>query len=141
VSKKWSPGDTIRIQFAPIVEEVPAVNGEVALQYGALLFARPIPSTKTVVKTYPLPGLEDAYYEPVEPIEEWVLAGEERWNGFGFQPVATSSSTDSLRPFDAPVVTLRGKMMRKAGGERVDVDLVPLGNAPVLRRLTHPVST
>lgn len=141
VSKKWNAGDTIQIRFAPIVEEVVAVDGEVALQYGALLFARPIPSTKTVIKTYPLPGFEDAYYEPAEAIEEWVLPSEERWNGFGFQPVVSSSTTDSLRPFDAPVVTLRGKMMRKAGGEQVDVDLVPLGNVPVLRRLTHPVST
>jgi hypothetical protein len=141
VSKKWNAGDTIQIRFAPIVEEVIAVNGEVALQYGALLFARPIPSNKTVIKTYPLPGFEDAYYEPAEAIEEWVLPSEERWNGFGFQPVVSSSTTDSLRPFDAPVVTLRGKMMRKAGGEQVDVDLVPLGNVPVLRRLTHPVST
>lgn len=140
VSKKWNAGDTIQIRFTPIVEEVVAVNGEVALQYGALLFARPISSTKTVIKTYSLPGFEDAYYEPTDATEEWVLPSEERWNGFGFQPVV-SSTTDSLRPFDAPVVTLRGKMIRKAGGEQVDVDLVPLGNAPVLRRLTHPVST
>jgi uncharacterized protein len=140
VSKKWNAGDAIQVRFTPIVEEVVAVNGEVALQYGALLFARPIPSTRTVIRTYPLAGFEDAYYEPSEAIEEWVLLSEERWNAFGFQPV-TSSSADSLRPFDAPVVTLRGKMMRKAGGEKVDVDLVPLGNAPVLRRLTHSVST
>jgi DUF1680 family protein len=141
VSKKWNAGDTIEIQFAPIVEEVAAVNGEVALQYGALLFARPISSTKTVIKTYPLPGFEDAYYEPSGPIEEWNLPSEERWNGFGFQPVVSPSASTSEKPFDAPVVTLRGKMLRKPGGERVDVDLVPLGNAPVLRRLTHPIST
>jgi len=141
VKKKWSAGDIIQIRFTPIVEEVVAVNGEVALQYGALLFARPIPSSKTVIKTYPLPGFEDAYYEPTEAIEEWSLPREQRWNGFGFQAVDASSTANPLKPFDAPVVTLRGKMIPKSGGQPVDAELVPLGNAPFLRRLTHPVST
>ena len=141
VSKMWNAGDTIQIRFTPIVEEVVAVNGEVALQYGALLFARPIPSSKTVIKTYPLPGFEDGYYEPTEAVEEWTLPREQRWDGFGFQAVDTSSTANPLQPFDAPVVKLRGKMIPKSGGVPIEAELVPLGNAPILRRLTHPVST
>ena len=141
VSKRWKAGDTIQLTFAPVVEEVVAVNGEVALQYGALLFARPLPSHKAVIKTYPVTGFEDAYYEPAEATEVWMLPAESRWNGFGFRSVPSSSGSDPLRPFDTPVVTLRGKMIRNGDGEQVDVDLVPLGNAPVLRRLTHPISS
>lgn len=141
VSKKWNPGDTIQIQFTPVVEEVVAVNGEVALQYGALLFARPIPSNKTVIKTYPLPGFDDAYYEPSEAIDEWTLPRAERWSGYGFQAVDATSTANPMHPFDVPMVTLRGKMIAKSGGKPVDAELVPLGNAPILRRLTHPVST
>jgi hypothetical protein len=41
---------------------------------------------------------------------------------------------------DAPVIALRGNMIRKRDRQRIAVDLVPLGNAPLLRRLTRSVS-
>lgn len=141
VSKRWKAGDTIRLTFSPVVEEVAAINGEVALQYGALLFAKPIGSNKTVVKKYAVSGFEDAYYTPaVELDQDLMLPAEARWEGFGFKPAPSSSGKDPLRPFDAPTVTLRGKMLQKSDGKQVSVDLVPLGNAPVLRRLTYPIS-
>jgi len=65
VTKKWKGGDAVSLEFMPNVREVPAVNGEVALQYGALLFVQPIEAHKQVTKTYPLAGFEDAYYLPV----------------------------------------------------------------------------
>jgi hypothetical protein len=34
--KRWTAGDTVRVTFALVVQEIPAVNGEVVLQYGAL---------------------------------------------------------------------------------------------------------
>ncbi|MGH9617545.1 MAG: beta-L-arabinofuranosidase domain-containing protein [Acidobacteriaceae bacterium] len=140
VNKRWSRGDAIKLKFTPIVEEVEAVNREVALQYGPLLFARPLASNKIVTKNYPVAGFQDAYYEPATAAEEYKFFAESHGNGFGFRPVRSPSGADWLRPFDAPVVSLRGEMTRKSDGQRVDVDLVPLGNAPFLRRLTHPVS-
>ncbi|MGO8718637.1 MAG: beta-L-arabinofuranosidase domain-containing protein [Acidobacteriaceae bacterium] len=141
VSKKWKTGDTVQLTFAPIVEEVVAVNGEVALQYGALLFAKPLASSKTVIKTYPVAGFEDTYYEPaLGEYEELMLPSAKRWEGFRFVSSPVVSGTNPLRPFDAPVVALRGTMVRKTDGKQVVVDLVPLGNAPVLRQLTHSIA-
>jgi DUF1680 family protein len=51
VTKQWKAGDTVTLTFAPVVQEIAAVNGEIALQHGALLFARPIASTETIAKT------------------------------------------------------------------------------------------
>lgn len=139
VSKRWTAGDTVHVTFAPVVQEIQAVNGEVALQYGALVFARPIASTKTVTKTYRLAGFEDAHYAPApdEPAD-LQLPADARWTGFGLTPVRISPGPDVRRPFDAPAIVLRGRLLR-ADGTPVAIDLVPLGNAPLLRRVTFPV--
>ncbi|HWB16623.1 MAG TPA: beta-L-arabinofuranosidase domain-containing protein [Vicinamibacterales bacterium] len=136
VTKRWTAGDTVRVTFAPVVREIPAVNGEVALQYGALVFAKPIASTKSVTKSYPLSGFEDTHYEPApgEPLD-LKLRADARWTSFGFAPVQIAAGPDIQQPFDAPTVALRGQMLR-ADGTPVDVELVPLGNAPLLRRVT-----
>jgi hypothetical protein len=136
VTKRWTAGDTVRVTFVPAVREVPAVNGEVALQYGALVFAKPIASTKSVTKTYPIAGFEDTHYVPApgEPVD-LRLRAEARWTGFGLTPVQLSSGPDLQRPFDTPAVALRGQMLG-ANGTPVDVELVPMGNAPLLRRVT-----
>jgi hypothetical protein len=136
VTKRWTAGDTVRVTFAPVVREIPAVNGEVALQYGALVFAKPIASTKSVTKSYPLSGFEDTHYEPAagEPLD-LKLRADARWTAFGFAPVQIAAGPDIQQPFDAPTVALRGQMLR-ADGTPVDVELVPLGNAPLLRRVT-----
>lgn len=140
VSKRWKPGDRVSLEFVAEVRQVAAVNGELALQYGALLYALLIPHKRTVVKTYPL-GFEDAYYEPESgAVDEYVYGSEMRWKDFGFEPAVKPRGTAMLRPFDEPVVTLRGELVHRATGAKSSVELVPLGSAPVLRRLTFPVS-
>lgn len=140
VTKRWKAGDKVSLSFAASVKELAACNGEVALQYGALVFALPIPATRTVIKTYPLPGYQDAYYEPVDQkSSELAFPLETRWNGFGFKPVRESSAGSISRPFDSPKVKLNGTMIHTATGEKTNVELVPFGNAPTLRRLTFPV--
>jgi hypothetical protein len=139
VTKRWTSGDTVRVTFAAVVQEIPAVNGEVALQYGALVFAQSIASTRTVTKTYPLAGFEDAYHEPSpgEP-RDLKLSADARWQGFGLAPVQLVRGPAVRRPFDAPAVVLRGRMLR-ADGTPIAIDLVPLGNAPLLRRVTFSI--
>ncbi len=140
VTKRWKAGDKVRISFTPSVKELVACNGEVALQYGALIFAQPIPASRTVIKSYPLPGFEDAYYEPTDK-EGAALAFplESRWNGFDFKPVRELTAGSDLRPFDSPRVKLNGTMVNTTTGAKTSVDLVPFGSAPTLRRLTFPV--
>ncbi len=142
VTKRWRPGDRITIKFAPVVQEVAAVNGEVALQYGALLFAQPIDAQKAVIKKYPVQGFEDAYFEPVAgKYEELALPADLRWQGFGFRPVSSIKGANFRRPFDQPVIALQGRMIQARDGSTKPVMLVPLGNASVLRRLTFPISS
>jgi len=141
VTKKWKAGDTVSLEFMPSVREVPAVNGEVAMQYGALLFVQPIEAHKQVIKTYPIQGFEDAYFLPTPgKYQAFALPSALRWRGFGFKAVHNSSGADPLRPFDQPVVLLEGKGTRQSDGAEVEISLVPLGNAPTLRRVTFPIA-
>jgi len=140
VSKLWQAGDTVQIQFAPSIQEVPAINGEVALQYGALLFAEVIPSEKKVIRTYPLLRFEDTLLEPLEGAGELLAFPTAlRWNSFGFQPREVKDGADMSRPFDAPVVVLEGTMIKTTDASSTPVTLVPLGNANLLRRVTFPI--
>jgi hypothetical protein len=50
------------------------------------------------------------------------------------------SGVNPLRPFDQPLVLLQGVLTRQSDGAEVNVSLVPLGNAPTLRRVTFPIS-
>jgi hypothetical protein len=140
VRKKWQHGDKVHITFAPTIQEVPAVNGEIALQYGALVFAQPIDAQKITLKTYPLPGFEDSYYKPLTKNHEALaLPALLRWQSFGFKPIPMNAGVNPLRPFDAAVITLQGTMTRRSDGTQVQATLVPLGNAAILRWVTFPI--
>jgi len=140
VRKAWQRGDKVHIVFAPTIEEVPAVNGEFALQYGALIFAQPIDAQKITLKTYALPGFEDSYYKPLTTNHEALaLPSSLRWQSFGFKPIPINDGVNPLRPFDAAVITLQGAMTKQPGGAQVQATLVPLGNAAILRRVTFPI--
>ncbi len=130
----------MRIKFAPRIQEVQAVNGEIALQYGALLFAQPLDAQTRVMKSYPVPGFEDTHLEPVPgKYEALAFPADSRWREFGFEPVQLKKDTVPLKPFDKPVVALQGKMVRTRDGVETSVTLIPLGNASMLRRLTFPI--
>ncbi|MGP8271278.1 MAG: beta-L-arabinofuranosidase domain-containing protein [Terracidiphilus sp.] len=141
VTKRWKPGDTVRLDFTPEVREVPAVNGEVAIQYGPLLFAQPLASEKRSIRQYPLPHFEDSIYTPVAGLAaDTGLSAAQRAKAFvPFIPEPRAEIAP--RPFDNPWIELHGHLISKSTGIFQAVTLVPLGNAPLLRRLTFPVFT
>ncbi len=140
VVKHWKTGDLLRLRFTPEIEPVTASNSEVALRYGALLFALPIASRKITLRTYPLQGFEDSGYEPVEmPVPALGLPTDAQWNNFGFRAENNAKATNPLRPFDDPLLIIRGQMVAGTSRSPVDVSLVPLGSAPILRRVTFPL--
>lgn len=138
VTKSWKADDQIHIDFVPVIQEIEAVNGEFALQYGPLIFARAIPSAAKVVRTYPLQGFEDTYLIPIDDPADLSLCASTRWQGFGFTAMQAKGG-DPLRPFDDALLKLEGSMTGKDGNS-VKVSLVPMGNAPGLRRVTFPVA-
>jgi DUF1680 family protein len=140
VRKKWQRRDKVQIIFAPTIQEVPAVSGEIALQYGALIFALPIEAKKITLKTYAQPGFEDCYYKPSTTEQEALaLPASLQWQSFGFKPIPIGVGVNPLRPFDKAVITLQGTMTRRSDGTHVQTTLVPLGNAAILRRVTFPI--
>jgi hypothetical protein len=141
VTKKWRAGNVVSLKFTPRIQEVPAVNGEIALQYGALIFVQPIEAQKTVIKTYPVQGFEDSHYLPVPgKYEALALPSSSRWKSFGLRPVQVTNGVNPLRPFDNPLVLLEGTLTRQSDGAEKAISLVPLGNAPTLRRVTFPIA-
>ena len=138
--KRWKAGDRLRIHFTPEIEPVTATNSEVGLRYGALLFALPIASRKITLRSYTLQGFEDSGYEPLEkPVADLGLPISARWNDFGFRVESKPTVMNPLRPFDDPPVVIRGQMAAGASHSPVEVTLVPLGSAPILRRVTFPL--
>jgi hypothetical protein len=137
VTRRWRSGDTVRLEFTPEVREIPSENGESALHYGALLFAQPLPSSKRTLRHYPLPHFEDSIYDPGKSTEGGLgfSAAEPLSN---FAPAPGDPGADPSRPFDAPLVVLRGPMVAQGASQPQPVTLVPLGNASLLRRLTFP---
>jgi DUF1680 family protein len=137
VTKRWTHGDRLSVRFTPSIREVRAENGEITLQYGSLLFARPLPAASSTVRDYPLPGFEDTYYVPgADTPPDLLFRSADRSNGYGFRP-AIEPGGDSNNPFGTPPTVLKGTMLRSSDHQPVNVTLVPLGNAPLLRRLTH----
>jgi DUF1680 family protein len=140
VSKRWLNGDVISLSFEAWIREIPGVNGEIALQHGALLFVQPIEARKTVVRTYPVKGFEDSYYSPVSGADQALaLPASSRWRSYGLKYVRKSKGGELLRPFDEPAVVLQGSLRRQSDAAEVTATLVPMGNAPILRRATFPI--
>jgi len=139
VRKKWQRGDSVHITFVPTIQEVPTVNSEFALKYGALLFAQPLEAQKITLKTYSVPGFEDSYYKLAGKYETLALNASSQWQSFGFKAMPITDGVNPLRPFDAALIALQGTMTKQPDGMQVPVTLVPLGNAAILRRVTFPV--
>lgn len=139
--KPWKEGDQIRMELRPEVRMDRAVNGEVAVSYGPLVFAQPLASRRKVIKRYPVAGFEDSAYRlatdrpsaaafPVTPEAK----------GFTVNLKQSAANTDTHFPFDKPVLEI--EVSRNSGSAEKDhnVVLAPLGNTPVLRRVTFPIA-
>lgn len=134
VRKRWKSGDTVAIHFDQSLRQVPAINGEVALQYGPLLYVLPIKGEIKTIKTYPNSNLKD-YYVLADPeaVSDLSLPAGQR-----FKP-KTVAGTNPDFPLDHPPVVLEGTLLRK-DGTLLPVTLVPMGaKGSQLRRVTFPV--
>ena len=138
VTKTWQPGDTVRVNFEAPVRTVKAINGEIALQRGPLLYALPIKEERQALKAYPVEGFADWTLTPAADADgwDWRLGADEREPESGFKPVRTGDA-DAPHPWDQSPVALEGPLVAP-DGTRTKVRLLPMGCAP-LRRVTFPV--
>ena len=141
--KMWKPGDTVTIKFDQAVREVPAINGEVALQYGPLLYVLPVKGERETVKSYAKSELKDYFVnlpkgtDPKEP-RALFLPEAKRAVGFGFTPKIVVGTNPDY-PLDNPPVVLEGALLRQ-DGSALPVTLVPMGaKSAELRRVTFRV--
>ena len=137
--KEWKTGDTIVIHFDQTIREIPAIDGEVALQYGPLLYVLPVKGDVQTVKTYNKSELKDYYVTQAKDTDARLgLSPDKRAHGFGFVPM-TIAGTDPDFPLDNPPIVLEGTLLGMDGAS-VPVTLVPMGakNA-LLRRVTFPI--
>ena len=143
VRKEWRNGDKVAIRFDQVIDKVPAINGEIAIQYGPLLYVLPVPGTTKVIKTCARAGLEDYLMFADKDVDtRLALPASQRAHGFGFTPkhASPASGADPDFPLDNPPVKLEGKLVRESDGTLIPVTLVPMGaQSARLRRVTFPV--
>jgi hypothetical protein len=140
VRKLWRTGDRITLTFEAKIRIARSVNQQVAFRYGPFLFAEPLASSKRSIKSYPMSGFEDFHLSPAGE-SGGGLPGSRELHQFGFKVVDLSHEGDPLRPFDKPLLALEGELYAGPESSPNRVQLVPLGNAPQLRRVTFPVLT
>jgi hypothetical protein len=142
VRKEWRNGDTVVIRFDQTFRAVPAVNGEVALQYGPLLYVLPVPGTVKTVKVYRKPGFQDYLMWANKAVNTKLgLPASQRNKAFGFAATRSANAgADPDRPLDSPPVVLQGALVSSPDGALAPVTLVPMGaEGARLRRVTFPV--
>jgi len=145
VRKLWKAGDVVRLEFSPEIRPVKAVNGEVAIQYGPLIFAQPLAATKKIIRRYDYDPdrFADSIYQPAfdDSQLDFGFPASAQANAFELKATHSLAVANSIAPFDSSPIEIRGNMVSKTTGARQPITLVPLGNAPVLRRVTFPLVT
>jgi hypothetical protein len=138
VRKLWHAGDQIALTFETKIRVVRSTNQEVAFRYGPFLFAEPLASSKCSITSYPVRGFEDFHLIPSGESNGGLSANRE-FDSFDFKVLDLRHEGDPLRPFDSPLLALEGDIYAGTGSPPTRIRLVPLGNAPGLRRVTLPV--
>jgi len=135
LSKQWTKGDTIKIQFAPGVEVKTTHGGECYVKRGALLYALKFDHSSEATKKWE--GTDFANYDT--RLANKADAGKFSDSKFPPEPVAGSPLFTYSRnpdasarfPFDTPFGFIRGPLLFE--GKPVDESLVPIGST-VLRK-------
>jgi hypothetical protein len=141
LEKRWSPGDRVSVELDERITALRAVNGEVWLERGPLVYALRIPAVPRVIRTYNLHGFADFEYFPA-PGAHWHYAfnsclGKE---GYGFA-VREGKDDNPLFPFDGAPLLLEGKMIDLETGRFAEISFVPMASElAALREVTFQVA-
>ena len=137
ITKKWQPGDTFNVKFSSEIEILKAVNGELVLKKGPLIYALPVDEKKNPIKTYAPYGFADYNITALsDTLWSLHLNKNKASVSFGFK-FHEETSQDVRYPWENAPVYLKGKLYSENQTEK-EVHLVPMGST-VLRRVTFPV--
>ncbi len=129
VSKEWKNGDEITITFNNETKQHKALNDEVYLQRGPIVYAFEIPHKVETIKTYSKVNYSDYYCFPTnEDFKDLRLASDSKFE------LKSASNSESF--YDSEW-NLEGSLFNTSKNENQSVTLVPLGKT-VLRRVTFP---
>ena len=126
----WENGDEINLTFEPEIRTSEALNGEVYLQRGPLVFAYPVAHREEDIKTYPeQEGFRDYYCLPEEnSSDNLALMGSFKLKGI---PPGRDAS------FYEHDLHLEGLAWNMQTQKRQMVKMRPMGNT-MLRKVTFP---
>jgi hypothetical protein len=146
IDRSWAGRTELELRFEAEVVEEEALDGTIALSYGALVFALPIDAHEEPVGDYPLAGFHDVEYRPVGR-ESWHLKflapkGEvasavevvRRGASQPADPYADPPFLLQIPMFDAFALAVEGWPVAEP---RITAELMPFGSTR-LRRTTFP---
>ena len=129
ISKEWKNGDEITIKFNNEIKQHKALNDEVYLQRGPIVFAYEISHKEETIKTYSKANYKDYYCFPTnEDFKNLALTSD---SNFEIESDLTNAS------FYDTEWNLKGSLYNTSKNENQEVTLVPIGKT-VLRRVTFP---
>lgn len=139
VTKKWKTGDQISVSFDSPVKATKALNGEVYLKKGALVYSLPIKEHRDTIRTF-----KKGFYA-LDMVPENKTLAEQIFKEYKLVPDSGNNSSWELTknplanpayPWDVPYYQLKAKF--DVGGEERTELLYPMGST-VLRKLTFPL--
>jgi hypothetical protein len=126
ILKTWKGTETVQLDLVAEPEIKQDRNKENYFTYGALVFALPIGSRDTITKKYPVKGLNDYQYEPVN-IQKYRLSSEEK-------PSVTLTLVDNSGSIWQRLA-MNTMLVNEKTGKPENVTMLPLG-ATILRQVT-----
>jgi DUF1680 family protein len=130
ISKEWKNGDEITIKFNNEIKQHKALNDEVYLQRGPIVFAYEIPHKEETIKTYSKANYKDYYCLPTnEDFKNLALTSDSNYE--------IESNLNNASFYDSEW-NLKGSLYNTSKNENQEVTLVPIGKT-VLRRVTFPI--
>jgi hypothetical protein len=128
IIKTWNGNETVQLDLIAEPEITQDRNKENYFSYGGLVFALPVESKEVITKKYPVEGLNDLEYEPVNLILYRLSSSEE--------------PETAVTHVDAPEnvwnsIKLKTKLINSKTDTAENVELLPLGGT-ILRQETFP---
>lgn len=119
ISKEWNNDDEITIKFNNEIKLQTALNDEVYLQRGPIVFAYEIPHKEETIKTFGFKNFRDYHCFPIN----------NTYKSLRFLDITSFTVSEEKN--------LEGKLYDVSQQKETDVTLIPMGKT-VLRRVTFP---